>query len=257
MTSEHHIPAAPPTTPMTLWEALSAVPDHRHAAGRRYPLAALLTIALAAMLCGRKTQAAIVRWSKGLSRPDREALGIREHRTPCPSTWCVLFQGLNVTALEEQLAAWVRGGRQRLGHIAVDGKRLRGSRTADQRGVHLLAAFSEELKGVVGTVNVPPDTNEATALLTLLKQLPLTGMVITGDAAFTQRPIAQAIVDGGGDYFLVVKDNQEMLKRDIAAAFGPESPLRPLSRRVPSDDGRGGNAGSLPWPDGDPPAGGH
>lgn len=85
MTSEHSV--AVETTPMTLWEALSAVPDHRHAAGRRYPLAVLLTIALAAMLCGRRTQAAIVRWSKGLSRADLKALGIRERRTPCPSTW--------------------------------------------------------------------------------------------------------------------------------------------------------------------------
>ena len=160
-------------TPRTLWEVFSAVPDHRTASGRRYPLSALLTIAVAAMLCGRKGQIGTVRWSHGMSRADLRTLGIRERRPPVASTWCMLFQSLDVAALEAQLSSW-------------------------GRGVHLLAAFSDALKGVVGTVAVPSESNEATMMLTLLKQLPLKGMVITADAAFTQRPIAKAIVEGGG-----------------------------------------------------------
>jgi hypothetical protein len=225
--------------PRTLWDVLSAVPDHRHASGRRYPLPALLTIALAAMLCGRTSQAGIVRWSQGLARADLKALGIRERRTPCPSTWCLLFQGLNVAVLEQQLAAWVQGDRTRLGHVAVDGKRLRGSRDGENRGVHLLAAFSNELKGLIGTIAVPSETTEAKAMLTLLKQLPLTGLVITADAAFTQRDIARDIVAGGGQYFLVVKDNQAMLRREIEGAVGPASPHSSLSGALSPDAGHG------------------
>ena len=224
-------------TPRTLWEVFSAVPDHRTASGRRYPLPALLTIAVAAMLCGRKGQIGIVRWSQGMSRADLRALGIRERRPPVASTWCMLFQCLDVAALEARLSAWVRGERKVLDHVAIDGKRLRGSREGENRGVHLLAAFSDALKGVVGTVAVPPESTEATMMLTLLKQLPLKGMVITADAAFTQRPIAKAIVEGGGDYFLVVKGNQDMLRRDIEGAIGPESPLGTISDAVPAELG--------------------
>jgi len=97
--------------------------------------------------------------------------------------------------------------------------------TAQSAGVHLLAAFSASLQGVIGQLAVAPDCNEITGALQLLKTLPLDGVIITGDAIFTQREICRVIIDGGGDYFFTVKDNQPTLKSDIALAFGPFSPL--------------------------------
>jgi hypothetical protein len=40
----------------SLWHALSLVPDNRRAEGKRYPLASLLLIAVAAFLSGRRDQ---------------------------------------------------------------------------------------------------------------------------------------------------------------------------------------------------------
>jgi hypothetical protein len=60
-----------------------------------------------------------------------------------------MFKALDVAALERALGHWVRGG-QSAGHGALDGKRLRGSATAQAAGVHLLAAFSASLQGVIG-----------------------------------------------------------------------------------------------------------
>ena len=40
----------------SLWQALASIPDHRRAEGKRYPLASLLLIAVAAMLSGRRDQ---------------------------------------------------------------------------------------------------------------------------------------------------------------------------------------------------------
>ncbi len=131
---------------------------------------------------------------------------------------------LDVASLEAALGAWVRGGRAP-GHIAIDGKRLRGSATATAPGVHLLAAFSDALGGVIGQLKLAPDSNEITAALELLKTLPLTGGVVTGDAIFTQKEICRVIRDRGGAYFFTVKDNQPALKADIALAFGDDSPL--------------------------------
>jgi len=218
---------APQTS--SLWAALASVPDHRRAAGKRYPLASLLLIAVAAMLAGRRDQLSIVRWARRLSRETLMAIGIYRDRVPAPSVWCALFQGLDVTALEQALGGWVTGAAA-AGHVAIDGKRLRGSATAHASGTHLLAAFSAGLQGVIGQLQVPPDANEITAALTLLKALPLRGVTITGDAIFTQKAICQVIIDGGGDYFFTVKGNQPALRDDMALAFRGFSPLR----RVPS-----------------------
>ena len=209
---------------ISLWEALGRVRDHRRQEGQRYPLAGLLLIAVAALLAGRRDQLGIVRWGRQLNEQALASLGITRGRVPAPSVWCELFQGLDIASLEAVLGDWVRGGRSS-GHIAIDGKRLRGSATAQAPGVHLLAAFSDALGGVVGQLRLAPDSNEITAALSLLKTLPLAGSVVTGDAIFTQKEICRVIKDGGGDYLFTVKDNQPALKADIALAFGGDSPL--------------------------------
>jgi hypothetical protein len=203
---------------------LASVPDHRRPAGKRYPLASLLLIAVAAFLSGRRDQLGIVRWGKRLSRETLASIGISRGRIPAPSVWCELFQDLDVTSLERILGGWVQGG-QSAGHVAIDGKRLRGSATALSSGAHLVAAFSASLEGVIGQLRMEPETNEITAALQLLKTLPLKDVIVTGDAMFTQREICRVIKDGGGDYFFTVKDNQSALKADIALAFGLTSPL--------------------------------
>ena len=219
-----------------LWDALSSVPDHRRAAGKRYPLASLLLIAVAAMLAGRRDQLGIVRWGRRLSPETLGIIGIHRSRVPAPSVWCELFQDLDVTALERGLGGWVSGAAPVAGHVAIDGKRLRGSATAQSPGAHLLAAFSASLQGVIGQLRVAPEANEITAALVLLKTLPLKGVIITGDAICTQKAICQLITDGGGDYFFTVKGNQPALKADIAQVFRPFSPSEVWS--APLDLGR-------------------
>jgi DDE_Tnp_1-associated/Transposase DDE domain len=209
---------------VNLWQALSRVRDRRRGEGKRYPLPGLLLIAVAALLAGRRDQLGIVRWGRQLSPQALASLGITRGRVPAPPVWCEVFQGLDVASLEAVLGAWVRGGRAP-GQIAIDGKRLRGSATTQAPGVHLLAAFSDALGGVIGQLALAPDGNEITAALDLLKTLPLAGGVVTGDAIFTQKEICRVITDRGGDYFFTVKDNQPALKADIALAFGGDSPL--------------------------------
>src|ERR1019366_6504425 len=113
----------------SLWDALVSVPDHRRAEGKRYPLASLLLIAVAAMLGGRRDQLGIVRRGRRLNRETLTAIGIHRERVPAPSVWCELFQELDVTALEQALGDWVQGEAPP-GHVAIDRKRLRGSATA-------------------------------------------------------------------------------------------------------------------------------
>lgn len=88
----------------------------------------------------------------------------------------------------------------------------------------MLQAFSTKLQAAVGTLVVPPDSGEVIEAIELIKSLPLDGAVVTGDAAFTFKPIVEAIRERGGDYFLFVKANQPELQAEIARAFGDVPP---------------------------------
>ena len=108
----------------------------------------------------------------------------------------------------------------------LDGKTLRASRSGHYPALHLLALYSEHLQGVLAQIPVLPDQNEITLALKLLKETPLEGMLLSGDAIFTQRDICEEVTAGGADYFFVVKDNQPALKEQIQTAFAePISPL--------------------------------
>ena len=212
----------------SLWDVLGAIADRRGRKGRQFPLQAVLAIAIAAMLAGANDLRAIFRWGRRL-KPEALALfGIE--RAPCHATYHYVFRSLDGDALARALGGFACG-RAEPGHIALDGKTLRGSRRLDATALHVVSAFATQLSAVVGDLAVAPDGNEITAALALLKDLPLDGAIVTGDAIFYQREICQTITDGHGDYLFVVKDNQPTLKADIAESFGDLSPLSAGRRR--------------------------
>lgn len=219
------------TNTTTLFEALSSIPDHRTRKGRRYPLAAILALTIAAMLSGANDLRAVFRWGRRLSPKALQALGIDKKRkkAPCHATYHYVFKELSLGNLTRALGCTVQmedAPDDRLNHIAIDGKRLRGSRHGNSPGVHILHAFSTRLQAAVGSLVVPPDSGEVIEVLELLKALPLEGAVVTGDAGFTYETVVDAIREAGGDYFLFVKGNQPELKAEIAHAFGDDSPLK-------------------------------
>ena len=219
------------TNTTTLFEALSSIPDHRTRKGRRYPLAAILALTIAAMLSGANDLRAVFRWGRRLSPKALQALGIDKKRkkAPCHATYHYVFKELSLGNLTRALGCTVQmedAPDDRLNHIAIDGKRLRGSRHGNSPGVHILHAFSTRLQAAVGSLVVPPDSGEVIEVLELLKTLPLEGAVVSGDAGFTYETVVDAIREAGGDYFLFVKGNQPELKAEIAHAFGDDSPLK-------------------------------
>src|SRR5919202_1938412 len=122
----------------TLWAALEGLPDHRTRKGRRYPLASIVGISLAAMLSGANDLRAIFRWGRRLTPKGLKAFGITRRRAPCHATYHYVFRAIAAVDLERGLGALVRPDDAPLGHIAIDGKRLRGSQREMSPGVHLL-----------------------------------------------------------------------------------------------------------------------
>ncbi|MEO6084087.1 MAG: transposase family protein [Umezawaea sp.] len=131
-----------------LLDALAKVPDPRDPRGIRYPLSALLTVAVCAVLAEASSFAAITDWIHDLDSHARNRLGF--DRIPAGTTMWRLLPHLGADLLATVLAGClttrarrsspVRTCRHR--HvIAVDGKTLRGARVDDGRQVHLPSAL--------------------------------------------------------------------------------------------------------------------
>lgn len=213
--------------PLSLLTVFTQIPDPRKARGLRHPLPAILSLAVLAMLTGCKSYDAIVQFGRDHGPALAHALGFRRGKTPAKSTFSTLFRSLDIAAFEAALAAWI-ATRLPQGDpllIALDGKTLRGSKDGEVPGQHLVAAYAPTLQAVLAQIRVDAKTNEHKAALELLGVLPLKGHILTGDAMFCQRDLCAKIIEKGGDYLFVVKDNQPSLAIDIAAglAFGEQS----------------------------------
>lgn len=212
--------------PKPLIEVFAEIPDFRRRQGTRHPLAAIFSLACCAMLCGYRSYSAIAEWGRNYGTGIAHALGFT-HQTPCAATLHTVFRHVERNTLEAQLGAWAEGvvattpPAPSAGEaaVALDGKTLRGSRKQGAPGVHLLSALSHHLGLTLAQQAVDEKTNEITQVETVLRQLVLQDRVVTMDALLTQRHVAQTIVDGGGDYVMIVKDNQPQLRADIELVF--------------------------------------
>jgi hypothetical protein len=185
---------------------LHSVPDPRQASGRRHPLAAILALSCAAMLAGCDSLLAIAEWGRDPhgGAPLARRLGFTRERTPCVATLHRVFRRLDVIAFERAVGAWAAAtmglllGSEAGQAIAIDGKTLRGSRQPAVPAVQLLGALGHELGVVLAEVPIAPTSDEVGALPALLAELVVDGRVLTLDAAFTERPVAEAILTKGG-----------------------------------------------------------
>ena len=178
------------------------------------------------MLCGARSYSAIAEWGRNYGARIAQALGFT-HAPPCAATLHTIFRHVNRDEFEGRLGAWadsVVGSLPATPEppeiaVALDGKTLRGSKKQGAPGTHLLAALAHHVGVTLAQQAVDDKSNEITAVETILQQLVLEGRIVTMDALLTQRHVAQTIVDKGGDYVMIVKENQPRLLADIELVF--------------------------------------
>jgi len=248
-----------------LVEILSEIPDFRKAKGKRHPLSAILSLACAAMLCGYQSYGAIAEWGRNYDKRFTKALGFTHKKTPCVGTLHNVFRNIDMKFLELKLGIWAESimsyslsqeQKEAVADeavadeavadeaVAVDGKTLRGSLKQGSSITHLLSAVCHKLGLTLAQCSVDMNdgdkTNEIGAMPEILQNLVLEGRIITADAMHTQRETCQTIVDGKGEYVMMVKGNQHNLLDDVMTTFdGPFSWMLRKSSDTMLDSGHG------------------
>jgi predicted transposase YbfD/YdcC len=101
--------------------------------------------------------------------------------------------------------------------LAVDGKTLRRShdRKHGLGALHSVSVWASEFGLSLGQMACAEKSNEITAIPELLRLVDIKGAIITIDAIGTQKAIAAQVIDGGADYVLALKGNQETLHEAV------------------------------------------
>jgi predicted transposase YbfD/YdcC len=205
------------------------LPDPRSRVNRRHLLVDVIVIAICAMVAGADGPVAIEEWAKMHRGWLKRYLGLK-HGIPSHDTIGRVLEAIQPEMFQECFSAWLQSlaepgsesGSEAespppLKHYAIDGKTLRRSHDwrAGLKPLHLVSVWATERGVTLGQVATEEKSNEITAIPELLARIELHGAVVTIDAAGCQRKIAEQIINGGGDYVLAVKGNQEKLHRYV------------------------------------------
>lgn len=209
---------------VSITEFFKDLPDPRSTINRRHLLVDLIVICVLAVLAGADGPKAIGVWAEAQGRWLKRFVKL-PNGIPSHDTIGRLLAALKPQAFQSCFQKWLAtignngdagldDGRE---HIAIDGKALR--RSHDQRqnlgALFLVSAWSVHRGISLGQLATLEKSNEITAIPELLNNIEVSNAVVTIDAAGCQRDIAAKIIDGGGDYILAVKGNQEKLHEEV------------------------------------------
>ena len=239
-------PAMAPTVALSLVEAFCEVPDPRQARGIRHGVLSILLLGACAVLTGARSFAAIGEYAHDTGRSVLDRLDVGAV-VPHGSTIRRVLQDLDPDEVEAAMRCWalaqladrVRPGgvptREQRQVLALDGKTVRGAHVRSDgdtssdsdtssdtggevyRQPHLVSVLDQASGVVLGQVAVAAKSSEVAAFTTLLDELDLTDVLITADAAHTNRNHADYLHERGAHYLFTAKGNQPTLLRRLRA----------------------------------------
>jgi predicted transposase YbfD/YdcC len=215
----------------SVYSYLTRLTDKRKRRGIRYQLETILVLLILAKFCGQDKPYGIAEWVNHRKALLQELLLIERATMPHHSTYRrVLSESIDEDEFEQIMSEYwqqqPREGQEII--LVIDGKTLRGTiSSTDQFGLHLLAAYLPHEGIVLMQMVVEKNKeNEITVAPKLLKSVDLRNTIVLGDAMHTQRALSCQIVEAGGEYVWVVKDNQPATRAAIEMLFAPERPMK-------------------------------
>jgi len=198
--------------------------DPRSAVNRLHPLESVIVIAIMAVLAGANGPTAIAKWANIKAEVLLKLLNLPQG-IPQKDVFRRVLATLKPDAFQACFTMWLTALRAAAAKatgverptLAIDGKTLRRShdRRRNLGALHSVSVWASEFGLTLAQVATAEKSNEITAIPSLLSLIDIQGAIITIDAMGTQTAIAQKIVEGGGDYLLAVKGNQETLHEAV------------------------------------------
>jgi predicted transposase YbfD/YdcC len=208
----------------------SKVPDPRKVGMCDHLFLDIVFIAVLAVICGADGWDEMHDWAASKREMLERVLALPKG-IPSADTFRRLFASIRPASFEKAFRGWIADRLDEITEraIAIDGKTSRGvaRHRKDQQGLHIVHAWAVDEGILLGQLATEEKSNEITAIPELLDVIDVKGAVVTIDAMGCQRAIAEKIVAGGGDYLLVVKENQPSLLNAVQEIVDRAAKLAP------------------------------
>jgi hypothetical protein len=210
---------------VSLLDAFGRIDDPRKPRGIRHPFTSILTLTFLGLLCRQVDFATIQRWAQDHWRLLKGPLGFSRKKPPHATTIGRTVARFSLEQFRDAFASWLVTLPQSAEAIvaSVDGKTSKQGHDAQGDPVHMLNVFAHELGLSLAQFPVtdgkPTEPQALKAgLAELVEHYPFL-RIFTADALFTQRPLAEVILEADRDFLFAVKDNQPALLEAIQASF--------------------------------------
>jgi hypothetical protein len=198
----------------SLLSVLNQLQEPRDPRGVWHPFSGVVALALLGMLARIREMEVLVRWATTHWEQLREPLGFDRDAPPVATTISRTLALCMVADLQAVFLQWLRTCGHPLpdeGVVAVDGKTAKQA-LDEGRPLHMLNAFMHQVQITVGQWSVGAEkSDEPTVLRRRLEELitndPLLKL-LTGDALFAQRPLAELLTGRGIDDLFQIEANQ-------------------------------------------------
>jgi len=194
--------------------ALSEVADPRQRRGVRHPFSAILGLTLVGLICRLSEFAALERWAAKNWHLLRRPLGFTRRKPPHPTTLSRTLAKFSLEEFQAAFSQWLQGvmADQAMLVVEVDGKTSKQGFDAQGDPIQMLNVFAQDLKACLGQWPLSGDKSTEPEVLKarlseLFEKYPALRL-ITGDALYAQRNLAELILASGHDYLFQIKANQ-------------------------------------------------
>jgi len=201
----------------TFFDVFKDLSDPRDNRGKRHKLIDVIIISIYGILCGYNDFTNLADWAEVY---EDYFINLLDLKYGVPSHCCFsrVFWVIDPEEFMTLFMKWVNLIIKTSGkHIAIDGKAIRAATDKLNCGntPTILSAFLTDVGFCISQVKVDDKSNEITAIPELISLINIKGALISIDAIGTQTEIMDLIKNKGGHFCLNVKDNQELLKKDI------------------------------------------
>jgi len=206
----------------TFADCFADLPDPRKVQQCDHKLLDILFIAVCAVICGADNFTDMEEF--GIAKQDwlRQFLELK-NGIPSHDTFNRLLARLRPSELQRRLLTWVQSvAALSDGDIVpIDGKTLRRShqRRNGKEALELVSAWARKNRLMLGQVKVADDSNEITAVPSLLQLLELKGCIVTVDAMHCQKTTVAEIRRQQAHYVVALKQNQGQMYDGVKSFF--------------------------------------